>query len=322
MTAYCLSIHAGYRCASSGMCCTAGWPIPVEERLLPLLRADGLLPNTGAPRLRTLPLPVNGSRLATAVSGDGACAFFEPARGRLCAIHRISGAHRLPAACRSFPRIALRDGRGLFITLSHYCPTAARMLLSPGPLRIVQAPASLSLDGDVEGLDATTVLPPLLRPGMLLDLEGYTAWEEQAMAVLDDRRLPAPAALSVIRAATEAATRWQPGGPRLADSIVRGFDAARDRSSSEPLSGRLEHATKAFLAAHLFASWAAYQNGGLMAICDEVERAHGLIGVQTTDDGFIEAVRKADLCLRHQVNSQPPTPNSQGERFAPSVGKP
>ena len=43
-----------------------------------------------------------------------------------------------------------------------------------------QAPPGLALDGALEGLDATAVLPPLLRPNLLTDLEGYGAWERRA----------------------------------------------------------------------------------------------------------------------------------------------
>jgi hypothetical protein len=91
----------------------------------------------------------------------------------------------------------LSDSRGVFITLSHFCPTAAALLLDDREITIVEAPASLSLNGAVEGLDATGVLPPLLGPGMLTDADGYTAWEREAVGVFNDRRRTAQDALAI-----------------------------------------------------------------------------------------------------------------------------
>ena len=311
MRAYCLSFHAAYRCAHSGACCTAGWPIPVDEALLPVLRAPALLQYTARSPVRFLDTPVNGSRTALPTTGDGTCVFFEATRGRLCAIHREAGERNLPASCRTFPRIALRDARGIFITLSHYCPTAARLLLDAGPIRVVDAPSSLTLDGAVEGLDATGVLPPLLRPGMLMDMEGYAAWEHQALRTLDDPHYTARDAVRIIRAATGDACTWHPGGETLATRIDTAFGGARSAAAPSPsfAVGRLEHAIKAFLAGHLFGSWAAYRRGGLTAVCDGVEATLALIGSNVAGDaGFLVAVRNADLLLRHRITSPFPAP--------------
>ena len=115
------------------------WPIPVEQPLV-----DAVRRGTGAGR-RGRPFETvtgaDGGRLSIlATTGDGACVFFEPRAGRLCAVHRTVGPRLLPSACRNFPRIALRDPRGVFVTLSHYCPTAARLLLLDRDLAIVDAP--------------------------------------------------------------------------------------------------------------------------------------------------------------------------------------
>ena len=107
--------------------------------------------------------------------------FFDSENGRMCAVHRELGEPMLPSACRQFPRVTLTDPRGRWITLSHFCPTAAALLFSPAPVLIVAAPASIALDGAAEGLDATAALPPLLRPGMLMDFDGYGAWERGAI---------------------------------------------------------------------------------------------------------------------------------------------
>jgi hypothetical protein len=300
MGAFCLTFHARYACAQSGACCTAGWPIPIEsERLKNLVRC------TAGARGGAADTPVNSIPIAA----DGACIFFDRHRGRLCAIQRDLGIEAMPTACRNFPRVSLRDPRGIFITLSHFCPTAARLLLHADDIAIVEAPPSLSLHGAVDGLDATTVMPPLLRPGMLMDFEGYTIWERAAIGVLNDRRYSARFAVDLIAQATQDASGWGPGGEPLASRIGTAFDRAR--SSPEPCQDTrqqpYEHPVKAFLAAHLFASWAGYQGGGMKSIVDAVSTALDLVGTEfSNDNDFIDAARAADLRLRHSADSAPP----------------
>jgi len=310
MGRYCLSIHAAYACAHSGACCTAGWPIPVEAPLLSAVERK-LLPVSGQP-FRAVSAP-DGSRISIlATTAAGSCVFFEPERGRLCAIHRTMGSGLLPGACRNFPRVALRDPRGVFVTLSHYCPTAAGLLLHDRDIAIVAAPPSLTLDDDVEGLDATGVLPPLLRPGMLMTLDGYSAWEHEAIATLNDRRLTARGAVRVIDTATSAATCWRPGGESLASWIESAFAGARDMAAKTPRCGgsfsTLEPAAKRFLAAHAFASWAGYQAGGIGAVAHsvaaaldslEIEMAAARTAGETGDAAFLTAVRRTDFRSRH-----------------------
>jgi len=51
------------------------------------------------------------------------------------------------------------------------------------PLTIVSKARRRFPQGDYEGLDASAELPPLLHPQMLMDLEGYGAWERHVVAV-------------------------------------------------------------------------------------------------------------------------------------------
>jgi hypothetical protein len=285
MRAFCLSIHSTYQCAHSGACCTAGWPIAIES---------------------------GGLKTRIPVTAEGACVFFDRDGGRLCAIQRDAGVEAMPTACRNFPRITLRDPRGIFVTLSHFCPTAARMLLTAEEIAIVEAPASISLGGHAEGLDATGVMPPLLRPGMLMDLEGYTAWEQAAIGVLNDRRYAPHEAVEIIAAATRDAGEWSPGRTTLASTIVAAFERARaaHRSADTREHPSFEHALKAFLSAHLFASWAAYEGEGLQAVVETVRTALDLVGTAfATDNEFIDSVRAADLRLRHHISGTPLTPD-------------
>src|SRR4051812_309736 len=150
-------------------------------------------------------------RAILARTAAGACIFFDSENGRLCAVHRELGASMLPSACRQFPRVTLTDPRGRWITLSHFCPTAAALLFSPMPVIIVSAPALIALDGAAEGLDATATLPPLLRPGMLMDWDGYSAWEHGAIDLLCTVGASADDALASLESNTLAVQDWSPG---------------------------------------------------------------------------------------------------------------
>ncbi len=296
MSVCCLSLHAAYVCRHSGACCTAGWDIPAEPAVVEVIRRLVI----DEPARSGLFRPRPDGSVTLARRNDDACVFFEPRRGRLCAIQRQAGARHLPSACRHFPRVVLRDRRGTFVTLSHFCPTAAAMLLDAGPLAIVEAPASIALDGALEGLDATSVLPPLLRRGVLMDYEGLSTWERAGIAVLDRDDLDADTALAVIAAATGAATRWSPGGESLPGAVDRAFEAAARDRAPRAAGARADRPLRMFLAAHLFGSWAAYQSGGLPAVVDALHTALATLRLEmASHDAFIEAARAADLRLRH-----------------------
>ena len=167
--ATCLSFHAAYRCRQSGACCRAGWTIPFDA-------AEG----QGVQTLRLTKGSLTGAAGGGTVAArhaDGTCTFFEDATHH-CAIHDAGGHAALPVSCRMFPRVVLLDGRGTFISLSHFCPTAAALLFEePGhawlPTAIVDAPPALTAVGPLDGLDARGVWPPLVRPGVMMDLESY-----------------------------------------------------------------------------------------------------------------------------------------------------
>jgi Fe-S-cluster containining protein len=298
VSAYCLSIHSSYACADSGECCTAGWPISAEPPLIAALNGGPLDGTWTAGRAFETAEGPDGPVSILRTVGE-ACVFYEQDRRR-CAIHRLAGPATLPTACRNFPRLTLTDRRGVFITLSHFCPTAAALLIEDRDIAIVDAPASLSLNGAVEGLDATRVLPPLLGPGMLADGEGYSAWEKAAVGVFDNRRCTAEDALAIISVATDDVGKWRPGAETLAARVHDAFDRARSARDLSSTSDRpSEHAIKSFLAAHLFASWHPYQGGGLHAAVHAVETAFVTLREQLARAPFIAAVRAADFRLRH-----------------------
>ena len=219
----------------------------------------------------------------------------------------------LPSACRHFPRVFLRDARGTLLTLSHFCPTAASLLFEPGDVRVVDAAEPLALAEPIEGLDAREALPPLVRPGLLADIEGYAAWEEAAVRVCLDS--PAPeTALGTIEAATERIRSWRPRDGPLARSVTDAFRAAHPRPASTSLSvpfsivreltgahplmeippgfaddwERLRgHAREVmhrpvgrYLAASTFANWIAYRGQGLRSVVAWLRACHDVLRVQ------------------------------------------
>ena len=307
MHAYCLSVHATYGCASTGACCTTPWPIVITREQRTALEARRLLP--AGTRRGGSPAADDEPDLLLGRQPDGACLFYAAHGSRKCRIHRDAGPALLPTACRNFPRVTLHDPRGTFVTLSHACPTAASLLLRPGRIAIVPAPRNLTIDGQVEGLDARTVLPPLVRPGMLADPAGYGEWEHQGIAALDDAAYGPAEALAIIADATRALTGWAPAAGALRAAVRMAFTDARVRACGARTAGESDpfaRSVKAYLASHLFASWSAYQDGGMPGVLASLRTAFAAVDRRFTRPGeFVDAVRTADLGLRHAAAPVP-----------------
>ena len=293
MAIRCLSIHARYACAHAGECCRAGWTIPIEEHLAAPLRAIGI--------------DIGPSRVAPSRPG-GECAFFDADAGRLCMIHKRGGVALLPSVCRHFPRVVINDARGTSVTLSHFCPTAASLLFNGTRLAIVEAPPSLVPGGSLEGLDATGVMPPLLSKDVLMDWEGYTAWEEAAVELFDVDGSAPEQAVERLMVMTERASRWKPGRESLASAIRRELSVVKQGGAWRDSGwGDSARPINAFLAAHAFASWAPYGPVGLASIPVEVEAAFKTLREKLEDrqpvsrSSLAEAIRATDLELRHRA---------------------
>jgi Fe-S-cluster containining protein len=294
---FCLELHASYQCQHSGVCCSANWHIPTEPAVVRLVNERGLgLAAKGQPLFSHSP---DDGEAIVARRKDGTCVFFDRDGDRLCDIHRAAGPEALPSACRHFPREVLVDRRGVFVSLSHFCPTAGALLLTSRPLRIVAAEPPLRINGPIEGLDASEALAPLVRPGLLSDLDGYAAWERRAIEILARPELTADEALDLIAAATEEVRDWRPADGLLAARVDEAFGhrvAGPFRSAMSyadlaaehfpPASGpvadfdrlwdwlvepsllRLRGSMRNYLAARLFANWIAYQGQGLRTIVE------------------------------------------------------
>ncbi len=143
----------------------------------------------------------------------GHCPFHDREAHR-CRVHSEHGETMLPSSCFHFPRRALVDDRGVFVNLSHFCPTAATLLLrSPDRLAVVESPAAFPGAREYDGLDGREAWPPLVRADLLFDLPAYTRWEGFLLSALDQ-----PAAgdasvwdqLRLVAAAAEHLRAWTP----------------------------------------------------------------------------------------------------------------
>ncbi len=224
-------MHAPYACRHAGACCSSGWAIPLETTRVQAIRRlrerDGWL--VAAPEA---PAEIAG---VLALSAAGHCVFHGPQ----CQIQHHLGHAALPSACQHFPRECLIDARGVFVTLSHYCPTAADLLFEhTGGVEIVEGPAAVP-DGVPEGFDARDALPPLLTPGILMDLDGYTAWEAHAVRVLAGASSGATrspeASLQLLDRDAHTLARWRPGGVSLRSAVqALEVDARGESAEGEP----------------------------------------------------------------------------------------
>ena len=290
--AKCLSFHAAYRCRRSGACCSAGWNIPfdAEER-----RTVANLQLTG----RIVENPNGGLAEQT----HGRCSFLGTDTGgaHVCEIHQAAGHASLPLTCRMFPRLVLHDSRGTFISLSHFCPTAAAMLFeAEGEIAIVDAGESLAGSEPLDGLDARDVWPPLLRPGVMMDLDSYGAWERLGVDLLTRDGIAADVSLDTLAAITSRIASWSPGeGMPLLDAVRDAFDRPTPPAA---IIDAHEPAVKRWLAARLFGNWIAYQGDGLEAI---VRYLRGCLAIFTAelarDSRPLEAVRRSDLLIVHKA---------------------
>jgi hypothetical protein len=263
-----------------------------------------------------------GAPPALVATARGACVFYRSGQVCRCGLQQALGHAALPLACRQFPRVSVVDPRGASITLSHYCPTAAALLDHTGPAAIVVNGPAFPADGEYVGLDARTSLPPLLRPGLLMDWDAWWEWEARSVNLI----AAAPStrqALDQLAGAVERTRTWTPGEGPLRNRVAAVFTAltstpalrspdppaqvhdARVREVMDAIPADLRPAAgsltghpprpevrRNFLLAHAFANWTGYLGQGLRTWLRSLEAADALL-----DRGA--GVRTADLLLRH-----------------------
>lgn len=245
-----LSTHVPYACARSGACCSAGWDIPVDseraERLRVAVESGTLALPDGQDTWRTAdPDLPDGDVAVLTRRDDGGCVLFEPRPRPSCAIQSSHGHAWLPLACQQFPRVALADDRGVHVTLSHFCPTAAELLFTEtDPVSIERDPPGF-LDWPLApGLDARGHWPPLLRPGVLATFETWTAWEDFVVRAFS---LPGTNPATALDRLARAAGRLRAWGPEYGplDAFVPTLLAAGpEPNAAGSVSMSLEDARK------------------------------------------------------------------------------
>jgi hypothetical protein len=304
---YWLSMHVPYACRHSGACCSSGWPIPIERSRVE--RIAGL--RAGAVWMHPVddgPRDIAGT---IAMAHTGHCEFHRDG----CEIHHAFGHTAMPSACQHFPRVVRIDPRGVFVTLSHYCPTAADLLFThQGTVEIVEGPPALP-DGEPEGLDARDVLPPLLagdgrsgpvaggvRQGaaVLMDYDGYSAWEAHMVRRLTEARCGAEHVLAQLEADLAVLQRWRPGTRSLSEEIAalprpveRNDGAGQGKSFEEMVVCR-------YLAARAFASWDAFGVAGVAGVLAGLRRTLAVLRRHASTLPLKEAIRQTDLQVVHR----------------------
>ena len=323
---YALSIHATYKCQQSGVCCSSNWDVPVDVPLYRTLedalgtgrlRAAADPSQNGPPLILEPDLPDEAAAMVASTE-SGHCVFYHRGSG-LCVIQCDMGEEHLPSACRYFPRLAVRDRRGTFISLTHYCPTAAAMLFAPDePIVIVESPAAFP-PADYEGLRVDEeAWPPLLHPDMLMDLDGYSAWERHMVARCNEPRMSPDQVIAALQRDARALRAYTPADGLLTEAIANLRALTMDGSAPvtwessvllhaevlstvpddvrpEPDGEGLSEAflwgvvpewaawhvpLRRYLAAKAFANWTAYQGRGVLTIVRGLEAALAFVRVE------------------------------------------
>jgi hypothetical protein len=192
------------------------------------------------------------------------------------------------------------------------------MLFNDGPVEIVAEPPAFP-GADYDGLIVTPDdLPPLLHPRVLMDLDGYTAWERHMVGRCADVHERPESVLATLMRDADLLRRWRPGTLTLSEAVWElphdVIDATREESLAPSLHLRDEviaavpddlkpandeegldeawssHVGVAwdeyraplnrFLAAKAFASWTAYQGRGVKTIVRGLEAALALVRVE------------------------------------------
>jgi Fe-S-cluster containining protein len=300
-----LNFHVPYACRDSGMCCSSGWPIPVERVRVAAIEqaiAGKVIPLRVEPWLAPDPSAPDDAAGMLALRSNGHCVFFEAGQPG-CAIHDVK-----PAACVHFPYVSLIDQRGVSVTLSHYCPTAVALLFEHrGPIEIVEGAPPPGGGDDIEGLDARDSLPPASSDGTrLLTLDELSAWERDQVvnAKMDVLQSDDVMWFDRARAAVPAPWSW-PEAPEHLDGVWWSMVA--------PRWAKFDDVLDRYAAAKLFASWSLYLGNGREAATQTARIASAVVRIEaarqcllfrrTLDQELLtEAIRQSDLLLVHYAD--------------------
>ena len=301
-----LNFHLPYACRHSGLCCTSGWPIPVEHARVASIDervARSVIPLRVEPWLTTTPHVPADVAGTLALRENAHCVFFE-AGGSGCAIHDVK-----PSSCAHFPFVCLFDQRGVHVNLSHYCPTSTALLFEhTGPIGIVEGPSPLPDIEMLEGLDASEALPPLMpgAGGRLMSFDELDAWQRDhvACARIEDLQADDLAAFERVRAAVPSPLSW-PEAPEQLESLWYAQVA--------PAWRQFEDVLTRYAAAKAFASWSLYLGDGVGAAESAARIAHAALRVECARqcrafgrpldrELLSNAIQQTDLLLVHYAD--------------------
>jgi len=175
-----------------------------------------------------------------------------------------------------------------------------------GPIAIVEGPSPVAGFEIPEGLDARESLPPLESPGRLMTFDAFSQWERvevetgltsptwpEAVALFERARFAVPAPWAWAEAPADLERTWQtlaaPAWPGVA-----------------PVAQR-------YRAAKVFASWAAYTDGGLAAVLRAAAIADAVLRIEVVRqcatasraldvELLTAAIRQSDLLLVHYAD--------------------
>ena len=219
-----------------------------------------------------------------------------------------------PVSCEHFPFVCVTDPRGVHVSLSHYCPTAADLLFTAtAPVAVVTGPAVLPDGREPEGLDAREALPPVddarVASGpRLMDWDEVSRWEQALVTTLaNERRVPGDPDLQLFEdavASVPPALAW----PAPIDDTVRVW---RDRVA--PAWGQWTAVAGRYLAARAHASWAMCLGSGPADVMRAVAVAQAVLQVEAVRacaepearldrERLKQAIRRADLLLLHYAD--------------------
>ena len=314
MNTHWLNFHIPYACQHSGACCASGWPIPVErDRVIPIRNLSGREDDSWLLPVGEAPADVAGT---LAVRANGECTFFRiptsgsrPTSSALpavagCAVHPVR-----PSSCSHFPYVCLVDPRGVHVTLSHYCPTAAALLFEDhGPIAIVEGPSPVAGFAIPEGLDARESLPPLESPNRLMTWEAFSDWEraEVGKEPTHSSLADAAALFEYARVAVPAPWAWA----SVPTDLERHWAAL-----VAPAWASLAGVVQRYRAAKVFASWSAHDEDGVAAVLRVAAIADAVLRVETVRqcvtagrvldaDLLKQAIRQSDLLIVHYADAR------------------
>jgi len=181
-----LGFHADYGCQRTGACCEAPWRVvaqPDAHARISAAFADGRLPGSVDAAIKNEPTLTGDPLHVIQAHGPRGCVFHT---GGGCEVRSRVGVEAQPLGCRVFPRIVVKQPRGRFVSLSHFCPTALRLLFREDDAAAAprNRPAAFPSSDALEGHDARGHLPPLVAPNRPFSWSLFELWEASGAAWL------------------------------------------------------------------------------------------------------------------------------------------